>query len=398
MRIVLIITGSISAYKSAELARELIKRGHSVQPVMSEGAQKFITPLTLQTLTTRTVATNLWSLEEENSIGHIKIADEADLILVAPASANFIAKIACGFAEDICQTIMLATTAPVLICPAMNVNMWNNTATKENIQVLLKRGVKILEPDSGELACGWEGQGRLPELGKIVKAAEDALRDTLPLMGKKIVITAGPTREQIDPMRVITNLSSGKTGVAIAKAASQKGAEVVLLNGPGVSSQLDVRQISYQSALDLQSKLEGVLSEDTTASEVSLIMAAAPADFRPENISATKTNFSKEEAITLKLVPNPDIVKGIAERRADFKKLKNIIAFAAEDVDGLEKKAEKKLIAKKLDFIVANDVQKSVIQDETEFLLIGKDGSKRSSGKLTKSAAGNWLIKELFLS
>ena len=390
MNIALIVTGSIAAYKSAELVRELAKRGHSVQVVMSAGAQRFITPLTLQTLSNRRVATDLWSLEEENSIGHIRIADEADLVLVAPASANFIAKAALGGCEDISQTVFLASKAAKLICPAMNVNMWENAATQQNIELLKQRGIHILEPASGELACGWVGAGRLPEVSVIVDAAEKTIRK--PLIGQTIVVTAGPTREAIDPMRVISNLSSGKTGSQIAMRATELGAKVVFLAGPGV--QTDLPNIGFESALELQEKLQTVLR--AVHQETTLIMAAAPADFRPESPSVSKSNLPKDEAFTLRLIPNPDILLEIGEQRGDFPLLKAVVAFAAEDATGMVDRAQIKLRRKKADFIVANDVQKVVNREETEFFLLSKEGRLVNSGPLHKREAAHWLLQQLF--
>ena len=394
MNICLVITGSIAAYKSAELARELVKSGHDVQVVMSQGAQKFITPLTLQTLTGRAVATDLWSLEEEHTIGHIRIADDSDLVVVAPASANFIAGVANGFAPDIAQTIVLAARCPKLICPAMNVNMLENQATQQNLATLKSRGIAILDPALGELACGWVGQGRLPETAEIIAKIYELIPQ--PLKGKSVIVTAGPTRERIDPMRVITNLSSGKTGCEIASAAKRLGAQVTLIAGPGVVAPKGMHAVSYESASDLESILKDTLKELKDSKEITVIMAAAPADYRPKEVNDKKLPKSKQDGVTLNLVVNPDIIKGVAERRSEHPNLKTIVAFAANDSDGLIKRAVEKLIYKKVDFIVANDVLNSVNQDRTELFLIDKQGLRGSSTRLTKTAAAKWLVHELF--
>lgn len=393
MNICLVITGSIAAYKSAELARELVKLGHTVQAVMSQGAQKFITPLTLQTLTNKAVATDLWSLEEEHSIGHIRIADEADIIVVAPASANFIAGIAGGFALDIAQTIFLASTCPTLICPAMNVNMFENQATKDNLEKLKSRGFRILEPATGELACGWIGQGRLPDIADIIAEIDKIIPQ--PLKGKSVIVTAGPTREKIDPMRVITNLSSGKTGFEIASEAYRLGADVKFLAGPGVVPPTGVEVINFESASDLNSCLHETISKLGDAKEVTLVMAAAPADFRPENQSQVKLPKASQDNSSIKLTLNPDIIKGVAERRAEYPNLKNIVAFSATDSDGLIEKAREKLSQKGADFIVANVVSTSVNQEMTELFLIDKNGLLGSSSRVEKKVAAKWLLQEV---
>lgn len=394
MNICLIITGSIAAYKSAELVRELVKLGHSVQAIMTQGAQKFITPLTLQTLTNKAVATDLWSLEEEHSIGHIRIADEADLVVVAPASANFIAGIAGGFALDIAQTVFLAATCPVLVCPAMNVNMLNNSVTKENVEKLKSRGIRVLEPATGELACGWVGQGRLPDITDIIAEIERIIPQ--PLKGKSVVVTAGPTREKIDPMRVITNLSSGKTGFEIASQAQRLGAEVKFLAGPGVSVPDGVDVSYFESAEDLNKLLNQVILDLKEVKDITLIMTAAPADFRPENVSDAKLPKNSDKHSSIKLTLNPDIIKAIAERRSEFGNLTNIVAFSATDEDGLFEKATKKLNEKKVDFVVANVISTSVNQELTELFLIDRQGLRGSSNRVPKRAAAKWLLQEIF--
>lgn len=393
MRICLVITGSIAAYKSAVLARELMRLGHVVQVVMSKGGQQFITPLTLQTLTGRPVATDLWSLQEESSVGHIKIADEADLVLVAPASANFIAAIAGGFATGVAEAVVLATRAPVLVSPAMNVNMYENIATQENLARIVQRGIRVLNPVSGMLACGWTGMGRFPEVEDIISEIDKVFPQ--PLKGRSLIITAGPTRERIDPMRVITNLSSGKMGCSIASEAKKLGGNVVLLAGPGVDVPNGITTKRFQSTGDLHLLLENSIKELQHESDLSVIMAAAPADYRPKEYSNRK--LPKEEELSLRLTSNPDIIKDISLKRDQFPNLKRIVAFAADDSENLIERASKKLSEKRVDFIVANDILGSVNQDTTELFLLDKIGVRGSSKRVTKKAAASWLIEELFL-
>jgi phosphopantothenoylcysteine decarboxylase/phosphopantothenate--cysteine ligase len=386
MRVTLIVTGSIAAYKSAELVRALKKQGLSVRVVMTESAKEFITPLTLQTLSGEEVASDMFSLHEESRIGHIRLADEADVILVAPATANFIAKAANGIADDLASTIYLATKARIVLAPAMNVNMWEHAATQENLAKLKARGVEVVSPGSGKLACGWEGKGRMAEVDQIIAAIlpGKALADEV------VVVTAGPTREPIDAVRYISNGSSGRMGVALAEAARRRGAKVVLLTGPGVYPY----DLSFSSALDLREKLSAVLAD---YSNVTLFMAAAPVDYRMENPSADKIKSDKTRETTLRLIPNPDIVGEIGQNREAFPGLKRIIAFCAESVDGEEliQRARIKLLSKGADFIVANSVSESMGGEFSRVYLLGREpGEAEFYGSKTEVAAR--LIEAVF--
>jgi phosphopantothenoylcysteine decarboxylase / phosphopantothenate---cysteine ligase len=389
MRITLIVTGSIAAYKSAEIVRALKKESHSVRVVMTDSAKQFITPLTLQTLSGEEVSSDMFSLHEENQIGHIRLADEADLLLIAPATANFIAKLAHGIADDLASTVALATRAKVVLAPAMNVNMWENRATRENLEKLELRGVKVVQPGVGELACGWEGRGRMAEIQEILSAVSPK-QD---LRGEIVVVTAGPTREIIDPVRFISNGSSGKLGVQLAIAARERGAEVVLLTGPGVLA--PIQSIPFSSALDLRAQLRSVLL-DYRNHEVTLFMAAAPGDYRVAETSAVKLKSDKDRETTLRLLPNPDIVGEIGRERSEFPGIKRIVAFCAETLHGEElvSAAREKLGSKRADLIVANHVNDSMGGDSARVYLIRQTDVKEISGD--KSVVARELINSIF--
>lgn len=340
------ITGSIAAYKAIDLIRALRDDGADVHVVMTKSAQKFVTPLTVQTLSQNPVATDLFSLREEADIGHIKIARMADVVVVAPATANIMAKAAHGIADDYLSTILLATRSPVIFCPAMNPAMYENPATQENIVILRGRGATVVEPDTGSMACGEEGRGRFPSIDLILEAIATAL--TLPTwQGLKVLVSAGPTREFFDPVRFISNPSSGKMGYAIAKAALRRRATVHLLTGPvdltcpngavvhNVTSALDM----YKTAMELVPEMDVV------------IMAAAVGDYRPKEIHTSKVKKSTE-SLTLVLVPNPDIIAEIGK----IKKPHQITVGFAAETDKIIEHASEKLTKKNLDLIVANDV------------------------------------------
>ncbi len=343
--IVLGVTGGIAAYKAAELVRELVRAGAKVHVVMTQSAQAFVTPLTFQTLSGNPVITELFSLIEESEIGHIALADKAELLVIAPATANMIGKIAGGIADDMLTTIVMATKAPVLLAPAMNVHMWENSGCQENIQKLRSRGFHFIDPESGELACGYEGKGRLAEVSAIVEeirailSPQDFARET-------VLITAGPTEESIDPVRFITNRSSGKMGFAMAHAALRRGAEVILISGPtALPPPPKVKFIGVRSTAQMR---EAVLTNLKNASI--LLMAAAVSDYRPRQAAAGKIKKSQAEMV-LALERNPDILAE-AGRQKDHRIL---VGFAAE-TDNLLRNARSKLKEKKLDLIVANDV------------------------------------------
>ncbi len=343
--IVLGVTGGIAAYKSAELVRLLVKEGAHVRVIMTQHAQEFITPLTLQTLSGNPVATETFSLTQESEIGHIRLADTADAILIAPATANIIAKLAHGLADDLLSTVLLATTAPVLIAPAMNVHMYAHPMVQENMRKLASVGYGFVEPSEGFLACGYEGKGRLADPEAIV----EELRATLTkkdMRHERIIVTAGPNAEPIDPVRFITNRSTGKMGFAMAKVAWRRGAEVTLVSGPtSLDPPRGVRFHSVRTALEMQ---KAILEAYPTATMI--VSAAAVADYRPAHVAPQKIkkmggNFSVE------LTRNPDILGELASQKGN----RLHVGFATETEHVLEN-AVRKLRNKNLDMIVANDV------------------------------------------
>ncbi len=343
--VVLGVTGGIACYKAVELVRLLVKAGHRVQVIMTRGALEFVTELTFQTLSGHPVATETFNLTQESEIGHINLADSADLFVIAPATANIIGKIANGIADDLLTTVIMATQAPVLIAPAMNIHMYENPILQENLRKLGRVGYHILEPAEGFLACGYEGKGRLPDPEKIADEVERLLGKK-DLVGERLLITAGPTREPLDPVRYLSNRSSGKMGYALARAAARRGAEVALVSGPtALDCPAGVRLIPVVTAADMR---DAVVKEFATATAV--VMAAAVADYRPVVTADRKIKRGKGP-IELRLEPNPDIVKELGQNKDG----KVMIGFAAETED-LTANAAKKLREKNLDMIVANNV------------------------------------------
>ena len=344
-KIVLGVTGGIAAYKAAELVRELVRSGAEVFVVMTRSAQEFITPLTLQTLSGNKVATDLFSLLEESEIGHISLADRADILVIAPATANIIGKIAGGIADDMLSTVVMATQAPVLLAPAMNVHMWENSVTQENIQKLRARGYHFIDPEAGELACGYEGKGRLAEIPAIVEEVQTLLSPK-DYSGETLLVTAGPTEEPIDPVRFLSNRSSGKMGFAVSRAARRRGAQVTLVSGPtALTPPPHLRFIPVRTAAQMR---EAVLENLQAASIV--VMAAAVSDFRPQGTREEKIKKSKAN-LNLPLELNPDILYEAGQKKGT----RLLIGFAAETHDLLQN-AQQKLAEKNLDLIVANDV------------------------------------------
>ncbi len=350
--VLLAVSGGIAAYKVPELVRELRRAEHAVRCVLTEAAREFVSPLVLQTLSGAPVRSRLFDAGEESQISHIELADWADLVLVAPATANLLARMAQGLADDLVTTLLLATRAPVLVAPAMNVNMWSHPATQANTELLQQRGVRFVGPEAGELACGWEGLGRMSEPAAIVGAAELMLGPRS-LAGEVVVVTAGGTREPLDAARVLTNRSSGKMGFALAAAAARRGAESVLIAAPAsLATPPGVRRVDVGTALEMR---DAVRDELPRAGVV--IMAAAVSDFRPAEPLSRK--LKKEELgegadLTLRLVQNPDILAEICRERGS----RVVVGFAAESHDVLAA-ARRKLARKGCDLLVANDVSRS---------------------------------------
>ncbi len=350
-RVLLGITGGIAAYKSAELCRMLIKAGAEVQVVMTAGAKEFITPLTLQALSGNKVHSHLLDADAEAAMGHIELARWADLILVAPASANFIARLANGEASDLLTTLCLARRGPLALAPAMNQAMWGNAQTQQNLVALRKSGVHLFGPDSGAQACGDVGMGRMTEPEQLAKEAA-ALFASGALHGMKVTITAGPTRETIDPVRYISNHSSGKMGYALARAAVEAGAIVTLISGPvSLPPPERVALVAVESAQDMLQACE------THPCDV-FVGVAAVSDYRPAEPAAQKIKKS-EAALTLPLVRNPDILAAMAARKP-----RPFCAGFAAETENLAANAQTKLAAKNLDLIFANDASSTFGQDD----------------------------------
>ncbi|HYB62226.1 MAG TPA: bifunctional phosphopantothenoylcysteine decarboxylase/phosphopantothenate--cysteine ligase CoaBC [Methylomirabilota bacterium] len=351
MRIALGVSGGVAAYKAAELVRRLQQERLDVEVVMTAGAQEFVTPLTFAALTGHKVITNLFGQElasanVESAIEHIAVAQRIDALVIAPATANVLAKMARGVADDFLTTLYLATTAPVIVAPAMNVNMWEHAATQENIEMLRARGVHVVAPEEGYLACGMTGAGRLAGIEAIAQSVCAVLGLRHDFDGQTVLVTAGPTREDIDPVRYLTNRSSGKMGYAIADAAARRGARVVLVSGP---TQLDapsgVERIEVRSAEQMH---RAVIRNAREASVI--VMAAAVADYRPV-APATKKIKRQSNHLTLELEATPDILADVARDKGD----RILVGFAAE-TENVAEHARAKLQAKQADLIVANDV------------------------------------------
>jgi len=344
--IVLGVTGGIAAYKAIELLRLLTKAGASVHVIMTAAATEFVTPLTFQTLSGNPVHTEIFNLITEHEIGHISLADRADLFIIAPATANFIGKLAGGIADDLLTTTVMATKAPVLIAPAMNVNMYENPLYRENEEKLRRHGYLFADPVSGYLACGWEGKGKMQEPALIFEEALAAL-STKDLAGLKILVTAGPTREEIDPVRYISNHSSGRMGYAIARAARIRGAEVTLVSGPvSLCPPQGVTLIDVVSAEEMKSAVLSIAGKSDV-----IIKAAAVADYRPATRESQKIK-KKSGGESMLLVRNSDILAELGKAKCPGQTL---VGFAAE-TENLLKNASAKLEGKNLDLIVANDV------------------------------------------
>ena len=381
-KILLGVTGGIAAYKSCELIRLYQKQGADVKVIMSEAATKFVAPLTFAALSHHEVEITMF----DDSIKHIELAQWADILVIAPATANTIAKIACGIADNLLTNIVLAATCPKLVAPAMNVNMYENAATRKNIHKLVQLGIQTIGPDSGYQACGDMGKGRLAALDQILDATVKILKKS---NNRKIVITAGPTQEPLDPVRFITNHSSGKMGYALAQAAAEKGYKVKLVSGPtNIPVPSAVEIIKVKTASDM---LNAVLHE-IEDSDI-FIGCAAVADFRSKVISRNKIKKTDDtESLILELVKNPDIIKEVANLHKTF-----TVGFAAETTNVVEY-AKSKLVKKDLDLIIANDVSDSSIgfnSDQNRVSLVFKDLSTEDLPLMNKQDLARVLIDKI---
>jgi len=393
MRITLGVTGGVAAYKAAELVRRLQQDGFAVQVVMTRSAREFVTPLTFAALSGQKVMTDLFAesggeANLESAIEHIAVAQRTDSLLVAPATADVIAKFTRGIADDFLTTLHLASTAPVVIAPAMNVNMWNHAATQENLEMLRARGVHVVQPDEGYLACGMTGPGRLAGQEAIIAAVRDALKLKRDLEGETVVVTAGPTCEDLDPVRYITNRSSGKMGYAVAEAAARRGARVVLVSGPtALDTPAGVERVNVRTALEMQQAVHRHFSDASVG-----IFAAAVADYRSLEKVSQKIKRSKEP-LTIRLEPNPDILASVAAEKGS----RLVVGFAAE-TDHVAENARKKLAAKNADLIVANDVTAEGAGfdlDTNVVTLLARDGRNLALPKMSKREVAERILDEV---
>lgn len=387
-RVVLGVTGGIAAYKCAELTRELIRQGADVKIIMTESAREFVTPLTLQTLSGNPVYTELFTLIREQDIAHIALAEYAELMIVAPATANVLGKAAAGIADDLLTTVLMAVKAPVLFCPAMNTGMYTSPAVQENLKKLASWGYHILPPATGQLACKSEGQGRLPEVPEIVEAAVYLLTPK-DLAGEHVLVTAGPTREPFDPVRFITNYSSGKMGYAVALQARRRGARVTLVSGPvSLPPPPGVEVVSVESAVEMRdavlSRLPGVTA---------VVKAAAVADYRPAMLREQKIKKG-EGPLTLKLERNPDIIREIGRELGRKKGRCVVVGFAMESENLLEN-AKAKMVEKNMDLIVANDLREegAGFQCDTNVIkILDRQGRVESLPLMEKAEAAGRIL------
>lgn len=344
--VVLGVTGCIGAYKACEVLRDLQRRDLEVRVVMTASATRFVAPLTFEALSRHPVFVDQFALGACGDIEHISWADQADLLLVAPATANILGKFARGIADDALSTLYLATKAPVLVAPAMNANMYEHPAVRENLEILTARGVRVVEPGSGYLACGWLGKGRLAEPAEIVEAALAVLRGKRSLEGECVLVTAGPTVEDLDPVRFVSNRSTGRMGYRLAEAARDRGARVILVSGPtALPPPAGMEVVSVRSAQDMATAVSARLADANIVA-----MAAAVSDYRPATLSPTKIKKT-EGSVSLEMVRTPDILKGVGTEKGG----RFVIGFAAE-TDGVLPNARKKRIEKNVDLLVANDV------------------------------------------
>ena len=387
-KIVLGVTGGIAAYKAVEIASRLRKAGAEVHVIMTREATEFVTELTFREITGQPVTVDMWAKVTNFNVEHIALANLADIMLIAPATANIIAKTAAGIADDMLTTTLLATKAPIIMAPAMNTNMYENPVTQKNIAELKSRGVQIIEPASGHLACGVEGKGRLPEPAEIVRFVMDFAAGEQRLEGKKIIVTAAGTIEPLDPVRYLGNRSTGKMGYAIAAEAAKQGAEVLLVSGPSnLPDPVGVRTIRIQTALEMQAAMQ-----EAYAAADAVIMSAAVADYRPKTVAKEKIKKSDDELV-LHLERNPDILYGLGQH----KDRQILVGFAAETCN-VEEYAKKKLAKKNLDFIVANDVSASdagFAVDNNRVQIYFRDGSSEKYPLMSKQELAGIILNKI---
>ncbi len=386
-KVVLGVSGGIACYKAVELVRLLVRDGFAVQVVMTRAAAEFVTPLTFQTLSGRPVATETFNLTQESEIGHINLADWADLFVIAPATANVIGKISCGIADDLLTTVVMATQAPLLLAPAMNIHMYENPIVQENLRKLRRIGYQIMAPAEGYLACGYEGKGRLPEPSSILEEIKRLLKKK-DLGGERILITAGPSREPLDPVRYFSNRSSGKMGYALARVALRRGAEVMLVSGPtALDPPTGAQLIRVSTASEMRQAVHDAFQWCTA-----VIMAAAVADFRPVEVLTRKIKRG-QGVLEVRLEPNPDILQELGANKNG----RMLVGFAAE-TEELLANAEKKLREKNLDMIVANDVtaEGSGFDGDTNIAtIVDRDGISRALPLMSKEELADHIYDHL---
>ncbi|HYC54881.1 MAG TPA: bifunctional phosphopantothenoylcysteine decarboxylase/phosphopantothenate--cysteine ligase CoaBC [Candidatus Binatia bacterium] len=384
-RVLLCVGGGIAAYKSAEVVRRLMAAGAQVQVAMTAAAREFITPLTLQALSRRPVATSLLDPGEDATIGHIKIAEDADAVLVAPATADLIARMAAGMADDIVTASLLVARAPVVVAPAMNTHMLSHPATVRNLETLSGFGHRIVESDHGELACGHEGLGRLPDADILIAELAAALSPQ-DMTGLRVLVSAGPTREPLDPVRYLTNRSSGRMGYAVAAAAWRRGAHVTLVSGPtSLAAPRGVQRFDVQTAAEMKRALD----TRAAASDV-IVMVAAVADYRPSSVAEAKIKKKAGEPMVLELAENEDILASLARGA----KKAVIVGFAAE-TDDVARHGRDKLVRKGVDLVVANDVTRAGAGFETETnaaILIDGEGPDEETGLVSKDELADRIL------
>lgn len=388
-KIVLGVTGGIAVYKAVDLVSRLRKAGAEVRVIMTEHAQQFVTPLTFKEISGNKVAVSMWEGNAEFNVEHIALANWADLFLVAPATANILAKLAHGLADDLLSTTLLAAQAPVLVCPAMNTGMYENAVTQDNIARLKEYGITVMEPAVGHLACGTSGAGRLPEPQEILEFVDlfFAKREG-DMRGLKVLVTAAGTREPIDPVRYVGNRSSGKMGYAVAQAAAERGADVLLVTGPSaLAVPANVRAVKVETTREMMEACLEAYSEMDI-----VIKAAAVADYRPHDVAGQKIKKKTDDALTVVMDKNPDILKLLGERKMH----QVLVGFAAETQNLLDN-AREKVVKKNLDMIVANDVTAAGAGFNTDTNIVKflyADGSMQSLEQMPKSEVARLLLDE----